>query len=93
VALDSAGNLYVADYFLSTIRKGYPPPKILNFGFISGQFRFDLTGPPGLSVIVEASPDLTTWLPIATNTFTGSLSFSDPQSGASPSRFYRAQVR
>jgi sugar lactone lactonase YvrE len=89
VALDSAGNLYVADYYLSTIRKGYPPPKILNFGFIGGQFRFDVTGPPGLSVIVEASPDLLSWLPIWTNTFTNTLTFSEPQSAISSHRFYR----
>lgn len=91
VALDGAGTLYVADYFLSTIRKGYPPPRILNFGFIGGQFRFDLTGPPGLSVIVEASPDLVSWLPIWTNTFVNALEFIDSQGSAAPNRFYRAR--
>ena len=92
MAVDSAGNLYVADFYFNTIRKGYAPPKILNFGFIGGQFRFDLTGPPGLSVIVEASPDLLSWLPIWTNTFTNTLNFSDPQSGVSFNRFYRAHL-
>jgi hypothetical protein len=87
VALDSAGTLYVADYYLSTIRKGYPPPKILNVGFSDGQFHFDLTAPPVRSVVVEASTDLTSWLPIRTNT--SILNFSDPQSGFSPHRFYR----
>lgn len=91
VAVDSAGNLYVADFYFNTIRKGYPPPKILNPGFIAGQFRFDLTGPPGLSVIVEASPDLLSWTPIWTNTFTGILNFSDPQSTVSPQRYYRTR--
>jgi len=28
------------------IRKGYPPPKLLNFGFVNGEFRFALIGPP-----------------------------------------------
>jgi hypothetical protein len=78
----------VADYFLSTIRKGYPLPKILNLGFIGGQFRFDLTAPPGQSVIVEASLDLLSWLPIWTNT--SPLNFSDPQSGFHSTRFYRS---
>ncbi len=90
VALDSTGNLYVADYFLSTIRKGYPPPKLLNPVFIGGQFRFDLTAPPGQSVVVEASTDLKSWLPVWTNTST--FSFSDPQSGISSNRFYRSVV-
>jgi sugar lactone lactonase YvrE len=92
IAVDSAGNLYVADFYFNTIRKGYTPPRILNFGFIGGQFRFDLTGPPGLSVIVEASPDLVSWLPISTNIFTGTLNFSDPQSGVSTNRLYRARM-
>jgi hypothetical protein len=51
---------------------------------------FDLTGPPGLSVIVEASPDLVSWLPIWTNTLAGSVNFIDPQTGALSNRFYRA---
>jgi hypothetical protein len=54
VALDSAGTLYVADFFLSTIRKGFPPPRIFNAGFIGGNFSFNLSGPPGQLVILEA---------------------------------------
>ena len=92
VAVDSAGNLYVADFYLNTIRKGYPPPAILNPGFIGGQFGFVLTGPPGQSVVVESSTDFLTWLPLWTNTFTGALNFSDPQSGGYSNRFYRAEV-
>jgi len=26
--VDSATNIYVADFYFNTIRKGYPPPKI-----------------------------------------------------------------
>jgi hypothetical protein len=92
VAVDSAGNLYVVDFYFNTIRKGYAPPKILNFGFTGGQFRFDLTGPPGLSVIVEASIDLASWLPVSTNIFTGMLHFSDTDSGLTFNRFYRARL-
>ena len=92
VAVDSAGNIYVADFYFNTIRKGYPAPKILNVAFVGGQFRFDLTGPPGNSVIVEASSELVNWQSIWTNSFTGSLNFTDPQGGASSYRFYRARV-
>jgi sugar lactone lactonase YvrE len=88
VAVDSAGNLYVADFYFNTIRKGYPPPKLLNLSFVPGQFRFDLTAPPGHSVVVEASPDLASWLPIWTNT--SPLNFSDPQTGVYSHRFYRS---
>ena len=87
MAVDGAGNVDVADFYLNMIRKGYPPPRILNPAFVPGQFRFDLTGPPGQLVIVDASTDLATWLPIWTNTFAGDLNFSDPQSNVSSNRF------
>jgi hypothetical protein len=92
VAVDIAGNLYVADFYFNTIRKGYPPPRLSNSGFAAGQFRFDLTGPPGQSVIVETSSDLLSWLPIWTNTSAGTFGFSDPQTGVSSKRFYRARL-
>ncbi len=60
------------------------------WGFIGGHLRFDLTGPTGHLVAMEASTDLVNWLPIWTNTFgAGTLNFSDPQSGNSSNRFYR----
>jgi len=61
-------------------------------GFIDGQFSFNLTGPTGRSVVVEASTDLASWLPLWTNTFAGILNFSDPASGVSSNRFYRAHT-
>jgi hypothetical protein len=91
-AVDGDGNVYVADFYYNTIRKGFPAPMILNSGFNLDQFRFDLTGPTGRSVVIEASTDLVSWLPVRTNTFTRALNFSDPQSGAYSNRFYRARV-
>jgi hypothetical protein len=90
LAVDGDGNIYVADFYFNTIRKGYPPPKILNAAFVGGQFRFDLTAPLGRPGVVEASTDLMSWLPIWTNT--SALNFSDPQSSISSNRFYRAHV-
>jgi sugar lactone lactonase YvrE len=98
VAVDDAGILYVADTRNYTIRKGYPAPMILSsgpgFGFNRGQFGFNLTGPVGQPVVVEASTDLVSWLPLWTNTFTfpAALNFSDPQSGVYSNRFYRAHL-
>ncbi|MEO8427505.1 MAG: hypothetical protein ABI651_10380 [Verrucomicrobiota bacterium] len=90
LAVDGGGNVYVADFYFNTIRKGYAPPMMLNSGFIDGQFGFNLSGPPGHLVTVEASTDLVSWLPILINTFAGTLNFSDPASGVFSNRFYRA---
>jgi hypothetical protein len=94
LAVDGAGNIYVADFYFSTIRKGFPAPIVLNSGFTGDQFRFDLIGPMGHLVVIDSSTDLVNWLPTWTNILdAGALSFSDPTSGISSNRFYRAQVR
>jgi DNA-binding beta-propeller fold protein YncE len=96
VAVDSAGNIYVADTDNNTIRKGYPASRILisapSFGFNGGKLGFNLAGPVGRFVVVEASTDLASWLPLWTNIFAGALIFSDPQSGVYSNRFYRARL-
>jgi sugar lactone lactonase YvrE len=92
VAVDSAGNVYVADFYFNTIRKGYPPPRLIQAGFVEGHFQFNFTGAPGQPVIVEASTDLSSWLPIWTNSVTPGLNFSDPQSGGFVHRYYRSRM-
>ena len=97
VAVDGAGNVYVADALNNTIRKGYPALVITSsgphFGFNGGQFSFDLTARPGQSVVVESSGDLLSWTPLWTNTLAGPLNFSDSEAGGQTSRFYRALRR
>jgi DNA-binding beta-propeller fold protein YncE len=92
LAVDSAGNVYVADFYFNTIRKGFPAPMILNAGFNLGQFGLNLTGPAGHLVVVEASSDLVSWLSIWTNTIAPDLNFSDAQNGVFSNRFYRARL-
>jgi sugar lactone lactonase YvrE len=93
IAVDGNGNIYVADFYFNTIRKGTPAPAILNSRFTVGEFGFDLTGPTGHLVVVEASTDLVNWLPTWTNTFgVSALKFTDPQSGISSKRFYRTRL-
>ena len=61
------------------------------FGFSGGQFGFRVAGPAAPWVVVEGSTNLVNWIPILTNnTFSGVLSFTDPQSGGFSERFYRA---
>jgi hypothetical protein len=62
------------------------------FGFTGGVFGFDVSGPAGTSVVIQASTDLQTWIPLQTNLLgNGPLYFSDLQSSNNIQRFYRAQ--
>jgi hypothetical protein len=100
VAVDIAGNVYVADTGNDTIRRGFAAnaaPVVVaswpSFGFNSGQFGFNLAGPAGQAVVIDASTNLKTWLTLWTNTIgRGALYFSDPQSSTYPKRFYRAHT-
>jgi hypothetical protein len=61
-------------------------------GFSSGKFGFNLSGPAGLVVIIEASANLVNWLPIQTNVLiNGQVRFTDSQAALFPKRFYRAR--
>jgi hypothetical protein len=63
------------------------------FGFTNGVFGFDVTGPSGSNVVIQASTDLKTWIPLQTNLLgSGLLYFSDPHSTTNVRRFYRAQL-
>ena len=62
------------------------------FGVKDGRFGFSITGAPGLTVVIEATTNLTnpTWTTISTNTLpNGSDYFSDPDGANHPIRVYR----
>jgi hypothetical protein len=91
VAVDGEGNLYVADLYFNTIRKGYPPPRFLASGFNpnTGRFTFGWAGPQ--SLIVEASTNLVDWQPIGTT----ELNFGywyDGEARSFSRRFYRLRT-
>jgi hypothetical protein len=74
-----------------------PPPLAIStgaaFGFTNGVFGFDVTGPSGSNVVIQASTDLQTWIPLQTNLLSsGPLHFSDAQPPANARRFYRAKL-
>jgi len=53
---------------------------------------FNVIGLAGSNVVIQASTDLQTWIPLQTNLLgTGPLYFSDSQFPANPRRFYRVQ--
>ena len=67
--------------------------EVAAFGFTNGVFGFDVIGPSGSNVVIQASTDLQTWIPLQTNLLgNGPLYFSDAQSITNVQRFYRAQL-
>jgi DNA-binding beta-propeller fold protein YncE len=63
------------------------------FGFTNGVFGFNVTGPSGYNVVIQASTDLQAWISLQTNLLgSGTLYFSDPQSATNIRRFYRVQL-
>ena len=68
-------------------------PRANTFSFTGGQFGCNFTGPAYAVILVEACTNLSNpvWLPVSTNTLSGlgASSFSDPQSGGYPLRYYR----
>ena len=68
------------------------PTSDASFGVQTNQFGFNINGPSGMVVVVEACTNLAnpTWSPVNTNALTnGSSYFSDPQWTNYAARFYR----
>lgn len=88
---------YTSAWFVETVLAPDQAPVIANdnsLGFQSGQFGFTLNVAAGQAVVIEASTDLATWAPLATNTYgTGSFYFSDGGTTNFTWRFYRARVQ
>jgi len=90
----TGGQNQASAWFVETDLLVGVPPVILvsdsSFGFSSNRFGFRFSGTAGQVVIVEASANLASWIPVATNTLAATPSyFSEPYSGAFPQRFYR----
>ena len=68
-------------------------PKPVAAGRSGGEFGFNITGPANAAIVVEASANLSSpvWIPVGTNTLSGSgiSSFGDPQSSNYSNRYYR----
>jgi hypothetical protein len=72
----------------------YQSLSLINFGVVSNQVGFRITGQSNQIVTVETSTDLVSWSPLATNTLNGHpFPFSDPTPATLPQRFYRAQAQ
>jgi hypothetical protein len=89
---------YYGPYNGEIIITAVPTPLLITttgaaFGFTNGVFGFNVIGPSGSNVVIQASTDLQTWIPLQTNLLgSGPLYFSDAQSTTNVQRFYRAQL-
>jgi hypothetical protein len=98
VAVDNAGNVYVADGGNNTIRKGVLSKRggdTLRFSGITkmsnGSYRISLEGTMGKSVTLYASTNLINWLPLVSlPNAPETLQFDDPLAPTFIRRFYRA---
>jgi len=71
----------------------YQSLDVIGFGVVSNQFGFNVTGQSNWVIILEASSDFANWIPLTTNTLSGSpFSFRDPTPPNLPQRFYRARM-
>jgi sugar lactone lactonase YvrE len=96
VAVDSWGNVYVADTLNNRITKGAP---VLQFdtsagcaGVADSSFHARLIGPSSNNVVIEASADFRTWLPVQTNSLDAGRLEMSVSLGASPWEFFRARI-
>jgi hypothetical protein len=66
------------------------PLRTASFLLTNGSFQLQLDGTAGSNYVIQASSDLVHWSPLATNTASnGFLYFSDTNTGAISTRFYR----
>lgn len=95
----SGGRYNGSGWFVETTLALAPRPGILvsdnQFGVRSNAFLFQVTGPVGRSVVVEASKDLVHWSPVTTNLVgdSGIYLFRDEDWTLYPGRFYRARLQ
>jgi sugar lactone lactonase YvrE len=81
-----------------TLASSNTPPALISadsdFGIVSNQFSFDVSGVVGQGIIIDGSSDLANWIPLFTNTASATpLFFSDPAWTNFPARFYRARLQ
>jgi hypothetical protein len=103
----SGGYYSSSGFFVESMAQVLAPPSIMSadddLGFLSGRFGFNTRAVPGQVVVIEATTDWQTWVPIQTNLVSSGgggllsansvlFSFTDPQSNLYARRFYRARL-
>jgi len=99
VAVDAAGNLYLADPGNSRITKGtpiiVPAPRFTTLAIAGGEFTATLSGLlPGTTLVIESSANLRDWLPLQTSLVGSSqLTLTQAINPASAAGFLRASLK
>lgn len=78
----------------TTLRSRVPRVTLQNVAPTAGTLRLTVSGKPGVSYVVDASSDLSTWTPTATNTIplTGGTTATNAVSASAAHRFFRARA-
>ena len=97
VAVDTAGNLCVADFGNNTVRKGIPtsllPPPLLQSPILgTGQFGFGMSGAAGFTMNIETTADFTNWQTVGTYIFDGGTNYFLGGTLSQGIQFYRAHL-
>ena len=93
----TGGNYNASSWFVESQMLVVTRPLILtsdpSFGISSNHFQFPVQAGVGQTVVIEASSNLQSWVPLSTNPVSASIfQFSDPTPANGPGRFYRVRV-
>ena len=97
IAVDSAGNLYVAEYWEGRIRKGWPAeaPRLGKpVASLDGSVQLTLTGGAGSRYTLQSSSNLVDWVSLSECVSTNdTMTLTAPAATGSAVRFYRAVLQ
>jgi uncharacterized delta-60 repeat protein len=86
----------LSDWFTESVERIVPASlEIRKTGVAAGEFGFTVIGSPGQVVEVQASSDLSDWIPVATDALgtDGSYTFRDGGWASQPQRYYRVRAQ
>jgi len=91
---DSSGTNFTHRFFRAVLDSTQPPFAVTDWGLEVDRFTLSTPNTDGAEIQIEASTNLQSWVPIATNSVSGGVfTYSDAITTNSRQRFYRALRR